>query len=337
MHRERRRYHSWLHSLLLLVLCVQVVACGSSSQPIILNAVETEVTDSSTSQLQRPYGVGYNLVVHSDSLLLQEDRPMHWCQGVAETSDSLWVMHGEQIVVAAITVIPEDCVDSVWVKVARDQSTMGWTHEHDLLADAWPDDPISYFINIFSSQHVFWFVVVLACMLAMIELLLWHRRRVRMVLVNDIPSAYPTFLTVVLVVAAWLYAYIQHYVPHLWVQFYFNPTLNPLSQPFVLCAFLFCVWAMVLLALASIENAFSLLAPLDAVLYLFGLLGVCIVIYLIVSLTAWSWLCHVLCLAYIAVALYRYFRFARARYFCGNCQRKLQQKGKCPYCGAIND
>ena len=334
---ERRRYRHWLHGLLLLALCVQVVACTSSSQPIILANVEAEAADSVSSTLHRAYGVGYNFVVHADSLLLQEDRPMHWCQGVAETSDSLWVRHDERIVVAAITVIPEDCVDSVWVKVARDQFTMGWTHEHNLLADAWPDDPISYFINIFSSQHVFWFVVVLVCMLAMLELIVWHRRRVRMVLVHDIPSAYPTFLTVTLVVAAWLYAYIQHYVPHLWVQFYFHPTLNPLSQPAVLCAFLFCVWAMVLLALASVENAFSLLSPLDSVLYLFALLGVCAALYLVVSLTAWSWLCHLLCLAYILFALYRYFRYARARYFCGLCHRKLQQKGKCPYCGAINE
>ena len=322
---------------LLLILCTFVlVACYNAPQQIIL-ATDAEVCDSTTQQLQRAYGVGYNFVVHADSLLLQEDRPMHWCQGVAETSDSLWVRHGENIVVAAITVIPEDCVDSVWVKVARDQFTMGWTHEHNLLADAWPDDPISHFINIFSSQHLLWFVLVLVCVLVMIELLVWYRRRVRMVLFHDIPSAYPTFFTVALVLAAWLYAYIQHYVPYLWVQFYFHPTLNPLSQPFVLCAFLFCVWALVLLALASVENAFSMLAPLDAVLYLFALLGVCAALYLIVSLTAWSWLCHFLCLAYILFALYRYFRYARARWFCGNCHRKLQHKGKCPYCGAIND
>lgn len=324
-------------ALYLSFVLMLLSACYNAPQQIILSGLESEATDSTSQQLRRPYGVGYNFVVHADSLLLQEDRPMHWCQGVAETSDSLWVMRDDRIVVAAMTVIPEDCVDSVWVKVARDQFTMGWTHEHNLLADASPDDPISRFINIFSTGHVLWFLLVAGGVLVMLLLLIWYRRRIRMVLVDDIPSAYPTFLTVILVCSAWLYAYIQHFEPQTWVQFYFNPTLNPLSQPFVLCAFLFTVWALIILSIAAVENAFEMLPAVDAVLYLFALLGVCVVLYLLVSLTAWSWFCHLLCIAYILFAFYRYFRYARARYYCGNCHRKLQRKGVCPYCGVIND
>ena len=78
-------------------------ACYNAPQQIILSGIEGEAADSASQQLRRPYGVGYNFVVHADSLLLQEDRPMHWCQGVAETSDSLWVMRDDRIVVAAIT------------------------------------------------------------------------------------------------------------------------------------------------------------------------------------------------------------------------------------------
>ncbi len=322
---------------LLLVLCtLAVVACYNAPQQIILTT-EPEVSDSTSQQLQRPYGVGYNLVVRADSLLLQEDRPMHWCQGVAETSDSLWVFRSDAIVVAAITVIPEDCIDSVWVKVARDQFTMGWTHEHDLLSAAQPDDPISAFISFFSDNHVLWFLVVVGCVVVTLTLLAIKRWRIRMVLLDDIPSAYPTFLTLALVCSAWLYAYIQYYQPQQWVEFYFHPTLNPLSQPPVLCAFLFTVWALVLLTAVSVESAFEYLKPLDALLYLLSLLGVCVVIYLVVSLTAWTWVCHLLCLGYFLFALYRYFRYARARYYCGDCHRKLQHKGKCPYCGAINE
>ena len=312
-----------------------LTACYNAPKEVVRSDIEVE--DSVTSTVQRPYNVGYNFVVHADSLLLQEDRPMHWCQGVAETSDSLWVFRHDNIVVAAITVIPEDCVDSVWVKVARDQLTMGWTHEHDLLAAVSPDDPISQFIDVFSDRHVLWFLIVVGCVVVMAVVLVWYKRRIRMVLYDDIPSAYPTFLVVTLTCSAWLYAYIQHFEPHQWVQFYFDPTLNPLSQPFVLCAFLFTVWALVLLTIASMNSAFEYLPSIDAVLYLFALLGVCIVIYLVVSLTAWSWLCHILCLSIIGFALYHYFRYARARYYCGNCHRKLQHKGECPYCGAINE
>jgi hypothetical protein len=45
----------------------------------------------------------------------------------------------------------------------------------------------------------------------------------------------------------------------------------------------------------------------------------------------------ILALAYIVFAFYRYIAYARARYLCGRCHQRLQQKGKCPYCGAIND
>lgn len=328
-----------MRSLRLFFACLTVMlaACYNAPQQQLLAGITAEEGDSASMSLQRPYGIGYNFIVYADSLLLQEDRPMHWCQGVAETSDSLWVRHDDRIVVAAVTVIPEDCVDSVWVKVARDQLTMGWTHEHDLLAAVSPDDPISWFINIFSDHHVLWFLVVAGGATVTLLLLMWRHRRIRAVLVDDIPSAYPTFLTIALVSAAWLYAYIQHCQPQQWVQFYFQPTLNPLSQPPALCAFLFTVWGLVLLTVASVENAFEQLTPLDAALYLFALLGLCTLLYLAVSLTAWSPFCHLFCLAYITLAAYRYFRFARARYYCGHCHRKLQHKGVCPYCGAVNE
>lgn len=315
-----------------------LVACYNAPQGIRrLTAAGSEASDSATAQWPRPYGVGFNFVVHADSLLLQEERPMHWCQGVAETSDSLWVRRNDPLVVAAITVIPEDGVDSVWVKLARDQFTMGWTHEHDLLQAASPDDPISRFINVFSDHHVLWCLVIVAVVLLTLVVVVWHRHSLRMVLVDDIPSVYPTLLTITLVCAAWLYAYIQHFVPQLWVQFYFHPTLNPLSQPPVLCAFLFAVWALVLLSLVTVEVALEMLPALDALLYLLSLLGISAACYMLVSITAWSWMCHLACAAYILVALYRYFRYNRARYYCGNCHRKLQHKGACPYCGVIND
>ncbi|MCR4993827.1 MAG: zinc ribbon domain-containing protein [Bacteroidales bacterium] len=334
---------SWARvGVVLLCLLFLLSSCYNPPQHIILSPalgewVDSVAVDSASQRLKRPYGIGFNFVVHADSLLLQEERPMHWCQGVAETSDSLWVWKNNPLVVAAIIVIPEDCVDSVWVKVARDQYTMGWTHERDLLTCATPDDPISWFINHFSDYHTLWLLGILAMVLVILLLYLRHHHHVRAVLFDDIPSAYPTFLTIMLVCSAWLYAYIQEFEPQHWVTFYFSPTLNPLSQPSALCVFLFTVWGLLLLGIASVENAFELLSPLDALLYLLALAGICSVLYMLVSLTAWSWWCHLICLAYIVMALYRYFRFARARYYCGNCHRKLQHKGVCPYCGVVNE
>jgi hypothetical protein len=306
-------------------------ACRPSQYPTAANADEEETV--------RPYGVGYNFIVHADSLLLQEDRPMHWCQGVAQTSDSLWVMHDDRLVVAAIIVIPEDCVDSVWVKVARDQITMGWTHESDLLAASSPDDPISQFIRIFSTRHLLWFFLFITVACVAIAIRQLRRRHISLLHLSDIPSAYPTLLTSTLVLTTTLYAYIQQFTPHLWVNFYFHPTLNPLAQPFVLCLFLCGVWALLLLTIAVINAAFSLLRVTEAVVYLLSLLGFSAFIYLLLTLASQA---HFLigclfCLTYILLAFIHYFRHVRAHYLCGRCGAKLRQKGRCPRCGAIND
>ena len=290
------------------------------------------------AQSERPYSVGYNFRVHADSLLLQEDRPMHWCQGVAQNSDSLWVFGDDHLVVAAITVIPEDCVDSVWVKVARDQGTMGWTHESDLLAAASPDDPISQFIRIFSARHLPWFLAFIAAGCLAISVRYLRRRNIPLLHVHDIPSAYPTLLTSTLAVASATYAYIQHYLPEQWVHFYFYPTLNPLAQPPELCLFLLCVWLLLLLSIAVVDAAFSLLRSAAAAVYLLTLLAICTLIYLLLSLVSQLSLCLAcaLCLVYILAATYHYFRHVRAHYLCGRCGAKLRQKGVCPRCGAVN-
>ena len=323
-------------SFLLLLLCL--TACYAPPQRIILDATEEEApADSLASTLVRPYGVGYNMIVDADSLLLVEDRPMHWSGGVGETSDSLWLRRYDALVIAALTVIPEDSVDSVWVKVARDQLTMGWLHESQLLESARPDDPISAFIRVFSNRHLLWFLVVLAAVIALVGLRLVRRQRFAMVHFADIPSAYPVTLLLTLAALALLYGYIQRAAPQLWVQFYFHPTLNPLAQPPLLCVFLAGLWLVLLLAIASVDNVFSLLRPVEALFYLFTLLGASMMVYLVFSLTAHTLLGYALFAAYAFVSIRHFWRCSRPRYLCGQCGAKLHDKGRCPHCGAIND
>ncbi|HBC29076.1 MAG TPA: beta-carotene 15,15'-monooxygenase, partial [Prevotellaceae bacterium] len=81
-------------------------------------------------------------------------------------ADSLFVLKGEQIVIAQIDIIPEDSVDSVWVKVARDQMLMGWVHGRELLSSVVPDDPVSKFIHAFSLRHLPYFACLMALALA---------------------------------------------------------------------------------------------------------------------------------------------------------------------------
>lgn len=317
------------------LLLLFLTSCYNPPQYIILDTAES-AADSTSQRLSRPYGIGYNLVVNADSLLLLDERPMHWSEGVTDHTDSLWLRKHNQLVIAAMTTIPEDSVDSVWVKVARDQETMGWLHESDLLHGTAPDDPISLFILFFSNGHVLWFLMFMAVAAAVTLVHLVRHKRFRMIHLDDIPTIYPTLLTITLTMAAWLYALIQHSAPQMWVAFYFHPTLNPFSQPMLLCTFLCSVWALFLLSLAVIDDVMKMLPGPAAVLYMLSLLAVCMVLYLAISLTP-LFLSAILSIAYIAFALYRYIRYARPRYLCGRCGQRLQQKGTCPHCGAIND
>lgn len=323
-----------IHCSFVIALAITSVSCYNAPQHIILDGAEP--ADSTIAQFSRPYGIGYNLRVHADSLLLVEDRPMHWSEGAVKSSDSLWIHRNDAIVIAALTVIPEDSVDSVWAKVARDQFTMGWLHESDLLQASCPDDPISQFIYFFSDGHVLWFLAVTGIALIIVVIHILRRQRFRMLLLDDIPSIYPTILASTLALSALLYAFIQQDIPQQWVQFFYHPTLNPFSQPPLLCAFLCTTWALLLLSITVVDDTLKLLPTPEALLYLFSLLAICMVIYLVLSLLP-ALLALPVGLAFIALAFYRYWTRARARYLCGRCHRKIHHKGPCPYCGAINE
>lgn len=327
---------------LFVLLCSLVLAaCYRSAPNANFALAETSVdelsSDSLSSGLVRDYGVGYNFIVDADSVLLLEDRPAHWSEGAVETSDSLWLRRSDAIVVAAFLVIPEDSVDSVWVKVARDQLTMGWLHEGELLAGSYPDDPISAFIYLFSSRHMLWFWLIMAAVALMIGVRLVRRKELHLIHIADIPTAYPTLLLITLASATLLYGHIQHASPQLWVQFYFHPTLNPLAQPRLICIFLLSVWLLLLLAIATVNNVVGYLQVKAAFIYLFALTGMCVLVYLVFSLTASTIFGYLLFAAYVVYALYRYWTHSRALYLCGNCGAKLRSKGVCPKCGAVND
>ena len=62
-----------MHVLRTLLVCIAFLF-GFHAEPLC------------AAQSERPYSVGYNFRVHADSLLLQEDRPMHWCQATTTSS-----------------------------------------------------------------------------------------------------------------------------------------------------------------------------------------------------------------------------------------------------------
>ncbi|MBP3689510.1 MAG: zinc ribbon domain-containing protein [Bacteroidaceae bacterium] len=284
---------------------------------------------------ERHYTTNFNFVVTGDSIALQDQKPMHLGQ-TALVMDTDYVTRGDQLVVAQIAVIPEDSIDSVWVKVARDQETMGWVHESELLPKVAPDDPISSFINLFSQRHLWYFAGLIG--IALVAFLVRHgrRQRFRMVHADDIATCYPTLLCLMLSCSALIYASIQRHVPETWVHFYYHPTLNPFGLPLLLGAFVLSIWLMLLLLIASLDEIRRQLAPLDAMLYILSLLAVLMVEYLFFSLAALAYVGYPVFFIYAVLAIRRYWRHYRPHYLCSQCGCKMHAQGKCPRCGTYN-
>ena len=282
------------------------------------------------------YAVGDNFELWVDSLQLQVSQPLH-NMPIDTLCELPSVYRGDPLVVAETLIIPEDSVDSVWVKLARDQFTMGWAHQCDFLSSVVPDDPISRAIHIFSDAHLGAFAVLFALSLMALLWQTFSRKRPHVFFLRDILSPYPTSLLLVLAVSALLYAGIQHYVPETWAYYYYHPTLNPFGLPHILSLFLCSVWVLLILSLATTSEVFRLLPVGEALLYLLSLLGCCILTYVLFTFAALSPLVSYILFALFAlVLLLRYYRHSRASYLCGSCGKRLRQLGRCPHCGAMN-
>ena len=281
------------------------------------------------------YAVNDNFYLTADSMWLQTQEPLH-NMPIDTLSDSVVLYYDDPLVVAQIVVIPEDSIDSIWVKVARDQFTQGWIHQNTFLSSVVPDDPISEFIYLFSQRHLWYFLGVVFIVLVVI---VWRQIRhshFHVIFVRDISSFYPTLLAVTLSSSAILYASIQRLVPETWVMYYYHPTLNPFDLPLILGLFIASIWLLVVLIIATIDEVFTLLPIPEAILYLFSLLGVCVVCYLVFSQAVLGWVAYILFVLLSVALICRYFRFFRARYVCGNCGAKMHSKGRCTRCKTVN-
>lgn len=318
--------------LCLFALLLLFTSCynNASQTPDAWDYTEQQMDSISFSSTHH-YSQNYNFVVKADSLQLV-------CQPPDELPfDSVVVKRKDHIVVADIMTLPEDTLDSVWVKVARDQVTQGWIHECDLLPGVEPDDSISQFIDTFSDVHLLLFLALIAVVGAAYGIRKLLRRNAMIVHFHDIDSFYPTLLTLIVASSATLYASIQLFGAESWHHFYYHPSLNPFALPPHLGLFITSVWAIIIVSIAVIDDIKKQLSFVDAVLYLCGLAAVCAVDYVVFSISTLYYIGYPLLVAYYVFALYRYFHNSRCRYICGNCGAKLLHKGVCPHCGAVNE
>lgn len=300
-----------MRSSVLSLLAVLMLTACYNRKPVTSEALKLteEQMDSLSFYSTHHYTQNFNFLVKADSLHLKYDPNSSVSPEFIDENtlavDSVTFFRGDHIVVADIKTIPSDSIDSVWVKVARDQVAMGWVRESELLPAVTPDDPISVFIDTFSNKHLLFFLALLVLVGSAYGLRKLHSQNAYIIHFNDIPSYYPTVLAVLVAASATFYSSIQLFGPETWRHFYYHPTLNPFVVPFHLQLFLMSVWAIVIMTIATIDDVRHHLSLSDAVLYLLGLAGVCAVLYVVFSITTLYYIGYPLLVAYIVFAFSR--------------------------------
>ena len=295
----------------------------------------TTKLDSFAFRVKHHYSEGFNFVVNKDSLMLLRQQPEEVVNNLE--TDSFAVRKGKSLVVADIRILPNDSIDSVWVRVATEDFAFGWAREKQLLKNVDPDKPISQFISLFSNTHLLIFLVIISLISVGYLMRKIMKRNAYIVHFNDINSFYPTLLTMIVATSAIFYASIQLFAPETWREFYFHPTLNPFSQPILLNIFLLLVWAILIIAIAALDDVRRLLRSNDSFIYLCGLAAVCAVNYIVFSVLTLYYIGYLLLLFYIYYAIGVWFKRSRDTYECGNCGARLHRKGRCPHCGVVNE
>ena len=305
-----------------LFLLILVTACHYRP---MYSSGDGDKHDSTRLYIQL-YALNSNFRIEADTLWLH----------VLPFMDTVALVQGDEVVVAEFDVHPQDSVDSVWVKVARDQETIGWIQERRLLENIVPVDPISRFIHLFSNTHTLPFFLVLAVFFLWFVYRAVRRKQIKLIWLDDIDSIFPILLSLLMAIAATVYNSIQHFVPETWERYYYDPTLNPFDVPFILGFFIVCVGLIVLVSIATLDDLFHQAKVEVAFFYFVGLMSCCIFLYAFFTYVD-VYIAYVCLLVYAIICIRWLCKSNRYLYMCGACGAKMRTKGVCPHCGALNE
>lgn len=309
-----KRLHIILYILLTLTSCVGhredgVTSMESDSDSIvtIITLADTMLTrtdealegltpvqvDSLIFRVEHHYTINSNFLVKRDSLMLiPRDGDL--------MQDTCFVYDGDLVAVAATNWQ----TDTLWVKVAHDQKTMGWISEQELLRGVTPADDISVLLDLLTGSRSVWMSLLVA-----IGVVLLVVRRERSIIISasrtgQMQSPYPhLFLALVALMAA-LYASIQNFVPEFWQEYYFHPTLNPLILPPIMALLMTIVWLVVLTTIAVIDEIYHHFYFADGVAFFLELMGIGMVVYLVIGWTTFYYVGYIILLAFLALLIW---------------------------------
>ena len=304
----KRKTTIW--QVMLLGILLMLSSCyhrhNSHQQHAAMVEYSDRQLDSISFSTTHHYTNKYNFLVFKDSLELMRQQPEEYISGLKV--DTFAVKKNHLLLVTDIRMVPQDSIDSVWVQLATENNDFGWVRESKLLRRVVPDDPISEFIMTFSNVHLLIFLVVIVVItMAYLVRKVFHSNG-KIVHFNDIDSPYPVTLVLLVSISAAFYGWIQSFEPEMWRHFYFHPSLNPFAVPHLLGVFLALVWAVLIVALACVDEVYHRLTFGEGLLYLGGLAGVCALDYIIFSVLSLYYIGYVLLFAYIYFAIKTYRR-----------------------------
>ena len=296
--------------------------------------------DSVVFRLTHHYGPNFNFELKADSMILvprEGDLIQDTC--VVRNKDLLVVAQIKRIEASDSTM-----EDTFLIKVAHDQTTMGWVKESELLENAVPDDPISQLIDFMTGSRAIWMSSFLG--FGVIAFFFRKMRRQKMSIgfselkvvdLIEMDSFYPPLLLILVACVAALYASVQNFVPEFWQEYYFHPTMNPLLLPPIMAVLVTLVWLTLIVIVAVVIEVYINFYSFRGIIYLFEIAGLCMLVYLLISWTILIYVGYLLLPILIAYLIYYYFKYIRCTMTCGHCGRKIREKGICKHCGAINE
>ena len=296
--------------------------------------------DSVVFRLTHHYGPNFNFELKADSMILvprEGDLIQDTC--VVRNKDLLVVAQIKRIEACDSTM-----EDTFLIKVAHDQTTMGWVKESELLENAVPDDPISQLIDFMTGSRAIWMSSFLG--FGVIAFFFRKMRKQKMSIslselkvvdLIEMDSFYPPLLLILVACVAALYASVQNFVPEFWQEYYFHPTMNPLLLPPIMAVLVTLVWLTLIVIVAVVIEVYNNFYSFRGIIYLFEIAGLCMLVYLLISWTILIYVGYLLLPILIAYLIYYYFKYIRCTMTCGHCGRKIREKGICKHCGAINE
>ena len=268
------RHHTFIRILFCLLLCTTGISHLSAQQQAdTLLELTREQADSLEFRFAHHYTVNYNFSIKADSLPLVSYE--------SDIIDTCYLRKGDIVAVAEIR---QQSPDTVWIKVFRDQLTMGWVPESVLLDSATPDDGISKILDRMTWSRGVWMsiLILLGVVGFMDRRNLSHRLQVFRFAEMD--RFFPICFLFLIAILAITYSCIQAFTPEYWQEYYFHPTLNPFILPTLMGCLVGLVWLIIIIFIALIIEVYENFYFRQGITYLLEIVGMAMAEYLILSL-----------------------------------------------------